>query len=230
MILTPLFVEPITMAYSDNTRPATTIPAIRMLETATVPRGLAQEQHSIEALWRMDSMSLGRLSFVGNDPLGTVAKTLRESRQAGQLNWSYVCDSYLGKTDAQPVAIGPKLVAAYDELPVRVRTVDLTKPTGQFEIDLAGTLVSPSKEFGELKPARISWKVEERVIRVELQHLAGKDQFILDANFPFLLREWKAADGTHWKMKNSFRADYRKYLRNGDRERAWKDPMLRHPD
>jgi hypothetical protein len=44
------------------------------------------------------------------------------------------------------------------------------------------------------------------------------------------LREWKGADGSSWKMKNSLRVDHSKYNKPGDRERALKDPMLRHPD
>jgi hypothetical protein len=31
-------------------------------------------------------------------------------------------------------------------------------------------------------------------------------------------------------MKNSIRAAYETYTKPGDRERALKDPMLRHPD
>jgi hypothetical protein len=45
-----------------------------------------------------------------------------------------------------------------------------------------------------------------------------------------LLREWSAADGSHLKLKNSLKMDYWNYGKNGDRERALNNPMLRHPD
>jgi hypothetical protein len=230
VILTPVFVEPNTMAYIDSGKQPGAIPGIRMIEAATIPRGLTAELRSIEAVWRMDSMSLARLSFFGNDVLGNIAKTIRENRQTNPVSWSYGCDSYLAKIDPQTVSIGTKQVVAYDELPLRVRTLDFSKTVGEFNIDLAATLASAAKDLGEFKPAKIVWKTGERNIDVEVQHAAGKDQFVLDTNFPFLLREWRAFDGTRWKMKNSIKVDYRKYLRNGDRERAWKDPMLRHPD
>jgi hypothetical protein len=230
MVLTPLFVAPNDLApVADNKTPGA-VPAIRMNNVAAVPRGVSAELRAFEALWRMDSMSLARLSFIGNDSFGNIAKTISESRQSDQITWTFSCESYLRKADPAPIKIGTKPTVAYDELPLRVRTIDFGKPTGEAEIDVAGTLGSVSKDFEGLKPAKISWKTGERAINVEVQHAAGRDAFVVDANFPFLLREWRAADGTHWKMKNSIRADYRKYLRNGDRERALKDPMLRHPD
>jgi hypothetical protein len=231
LIFTPMFVEPNTMARVEEAkRPPAAIPAIQMLEMATVPRGLAPELRSIEALWRMDSMSLARLVFAGSDSTGTFSKAVREKREGSSVSWSYVSDTYGGRTDPQPIAIGSKQIVACDELPLRVRALDFSKAAGDFEVDLAPTLASPAKEFGDIKPAKISWKRGERTIQIDVQDAGGKDALEVDANFPFLLREWRRADGTHWKMKNSIRADYRKYLKNGDRERALKDPMLRHPD
>lgn len=230
MIFTPLFVDPNTLAPAGDNKQAGAIPAIRMAHTGTIPRGLAAEPRSIEALWRMDSMSLARLSFTGSDVSGNIAKSIREKREPNGVSWSYMCDSYAGRGEPQSIPLGGKTIVAYEELPLRLRTLDFGKSSGEFEIDLAPSLVSPAKEFGELKPAKITWKVAERTIDVEVQHSLGKDSFTLDSDFPFLLRDWKAWDGTHWKMKNSIRADYRKYLKKGDRERALKDPMLRHPD
>jgi hypothetical protein len=230
LILTPLFLEPNTLLYVDDSKSPGAVPAIRMKHMTTIPRGVAVEQRSIEALWRMDFMSLARLSFTGSDPTGTVTRAIRENRQPDRVGWTYWCDSYTGKTDPQPVTLGAKQTVAYDELPLRLRTLDFSKSTGVVDIDIAPSLASPQKELADIKPGKVSWTTGERTIEVELQHAAGKDRLVLDTNFPFLLREWIAADGMHWKMKNSIRADYRKYLRNGDRERALKDPMLRHPD
>jgi len=229
-LFTPIFVEPNTMAPVGDGKQGGAVPAIRMTQTAAIPRGLTSELRYMDVLWRMDSMSLARLAFSGGDVLGNIAKTLRENRQPTGTSWSFSSDSYTGKFDAAQVTLGAKPTLCYDELPLRMRTLDFSKRNGEAEVDLAPTLASATKELGDIKPAKISWKVEDRTIRVEVQHAAGKDQFTLDSNFPFLMREWTGWDRTHWKMKNSIRADYTKYLRNGDRERAWKDPMLRHPD
>lgn len=230
MIFTPIFADPNTFAPAGDNKQPGAVPAIRMTHSITIPRGLAAEQRSIDALWRMDSMSLARLSFAGSDVLGGVAKSLREQRETAGASWSYICDSYTGRTEPQVISLGGKSVVAYEELPLRVRTLDFGTSTGEFEIELAPSLVSPTKEFGDFKSATIIWKAGQRTIDVAVQHSLGKDSFTLDSNFPFLLRDWRAWDGTHWKMKNSIRADYRKYLKRGDRERALKDPMLRHPD
>lgn len=230
IILTPLFVAPNDLTPVTDTKVAGSVPAIRMNQIAMIPRGVTAELRAFEALWRMDSMSLARLSFSGNDGSGNIAKSIIETRQPNQVTWTYSGQGYFGKAESPSLPLGPKPALSYDELPLRVRTIDFAKPTGEAEVDLAGTLGSSAKDFEGLKPAKITWKAGERIINVEVQHSGGKDELLLDANFPFLLREWHAADGTHWKMKNSIRADYRRYLRNGDRERALKDPMLRHPD
>jgi len=229
-IFTPVFVEPNTIAPMDGGKQSGSAPAIRMIQTGAIPRGLACELRYVNALWRMDSMSLARLAFSGGDIVGNIAKSLRENRQPTGATWTFSSDTYTGKVDPAQVTLGTKPTLCYDELPLRIRTLDFSKRNGEADVDLAPTLASPSKELGNIKPAKISWKVEDRAIRVEVQHANGKDQLMSDSNFPFLLREWTAWDRTHWKMKNSIRADYYNYLRNGDRERALKDPMLRHPD
>src|SRR5437764_8489937 len=64
VILTPQFVSQADLApVAEPTKQPGALPAIRMNQTATIPRGLVMEQHALEALWRMDTMSLARLSF-----------------------------------------------------------------------------------------------------------------------------------------------------------------------
>jgi hypothetical protein len=119
----------------------------------------------------------------------------------------------------------------YDELPWLVRTIDFfSKPTGGFEVQLAGTTISSKKDTFVFKPAKISYKSTQRSIEVAVEHAPGTDRFILDERFPHLLREWNAADGSKLKMKRSLKVPYWNYNKPGDRERALADPMLRHPD
>jgi hypothetical protein len=230
LTLTPGFVDPTTLAPLENAKQPDALPVIRMNETATLPRGIFAEQRAVSILWRLDFTSLARISAVGSDGRGNLAKSIYETREANKISWCYSSDTYRGTVNGQEIAspIGPAVF--YDELPLRVRTIDFSKAAGEFDAQLAPTLVGPSKEFGEFKSAKFSWKTGDRAIEVSLRHDGGMDRFVLDRDFPFLLREWSAADGSRWKLKNSLKAEYWNYGKNGDRERALRDPMLRHPD
>jgi hypothetical protein len=111
-----------------------------------------------------------------------------------------------------------------------VRTIDFSKPNGEFEIQLAPSVINSKKDNILFKSAKVSFTSMERTIDVDVQHDGGLDHFALDRDFPFLLREWNTADGSHLKLKNSLKIDYWNYNKPGDRKRALKDPMLRHPD
>ena len=140
------------------------------------------------------------------------------------------CHTFYGMADGSENVVPPASGYFYDELPLRVRTIDFSKPTAGFEIQLAPTTINSKKEAIIFKPAKISFASREKTIEVDLQHAGGKDHFVLDREFPFLLREWNAADGSHLKLKRSLKIDYWNYNKPGDRERALADPMLRHPD
>jgi len=111
-----------------------------------------------------------------------------------------------------------------------VRTLDFQKPSTPFEIQLAPTAINSKKDNFVFKPAKLSFKSTEREIDVAVEHAGGTDHFILDRNFPHLLRQWNAADGSRLKMKRSLKVAYWSYNKPGDREKALADPMLRHPD
>jgi hypothetical protein len=230
LIFTPGFVDPTLLTSLDDPKQPGALPTIRMNTVGTLPRGLLLEQRSLTALWRMDFMSLARLSFAGSDGTGNVVKEVSEHRAENSVSWTYSGNTYRGKVDHQPIVATAKTVLFYDELPLRVRTIDFSKANGEFEVQLAPSLANPEKDLGELRSAIISWKIGERSIDVTVRHSKGTDHLLLDRDFPFLLREWNAADGTRLKIKNSLKVDYWKYNKPGDRERALKDPMLRHPD
>ena len=229
LILTPGFVDPVTFAPLQTRRPTECAPIIRMKQGVTVPRGLVLEQRSLESFWFMEPLRLGQLSFVGTDGIGNISRIVRPKPAATPPAWLLNEESYQGLSQYPPILSPAGDFVFYDELPLRVRTIDFSKDKGDFDIQMAGTVEKPSATFG-FKPAKITFQRGERQIEVELKHERGSDHFVLDANFPFLLREWKMANGESWKMKNSIRADYLKYNKAGDREKALKDPMLRHPD
>jgi hypothetical protein len=229
LIFTPDLVDPNLLTRAPDPKQAGALPVIRMHQSASIPRGLLLEQRSLDALWRLDFMSLARLSLAGSDGVGSVVRSVTENRENNAFTWKYSRDSYLSKTEK---AITPPngIAVFYDELPLRVRTIDFTKANGSFEIQLARTIISSKDEELAFKPAAISYKVSDRAIDVEVKQERATDHFVLDRDFPFLLREWKASDGNQFKLKSSIKADATKYSKPGDRERALKDPMLRHPD
>lgn len=226
------FIDAKTLARVDDPKKPDALATIRLHEIFTVPRGMFVEQLSLTAHWRLDFLSLAHLSLVGTDALGNFSKRLEEKREANARSWFSFYDTYrdgAGFDIIVPATDKPAIF--YDELPLRVRTIDFSKPNGEFEIQLAPSLAGVPKNTVAFKPAKIAWKSSDRTIEVDLGQDAGAaDHFVLDREFPFLLREWKMADGSRLKMKNSLRAEYWKYNKPGDRERALKDPMLRHPD
>ena len=230
LILTPGFVNPLTVAPLQTRQPTECAPIIRMKQGVTVPRGLLVEQRSLDVFWFMEPLRLGQLSFAGTDGNGNICRIVRPKPAATPPAWMLNEESYQGLSQYAPVLSPSGAFIFYDELPLRVRTIDFSKDKGEFDIHMATTVMEKPPATYEFKPAKIKFLRGERQIEVELKHEKGSDRFVLDANFPFLLREWKMANGDSWKMKNSLRADYTKYNKTGDRERALKDPMLRHPD
>ncbi len=216
-------VDPTTLVRVDDPKRADAAGAIRMSLIWTLPLGLVVEQASQVALWRTDG-SLARLSLVGTDSNGNFLRKIEERNHS----LTFTSESYRAVAAPSPVAApsGNSLFA--DELPWRVRTIDFRKPPGEFEVQLASPLAGTTGV--EFKPARISWRPSERRLEVTVRHAAGTDLFSLDQRFPYLVREWHLADGSILKLKRDFKVDYWNYKQNGDRERAFKNPMLGHPD
>jgi hypothetical protein len=111
-----------------------------------------------------------------------------------------------------------------------VRTIDFAKPAGDFEIQLAPTIIDSKKDDLDWKPAQVHFESTERAIYVTVKSEGGTDRFVLDRDFPHLLRKWDAADGSHFQLKRSLKVDYWNYHGLGDRKRALLNPMLQHPD
>ena len=218
-------IDPKTFVRVDDPTRADAITAVRMNQIWSAPIGMFVEQGSITVYWRIDSAALARLTFVGTDSFGNAIKKIEST---GAIS-NYMSDTYRDGTTTSPIS-PPLNSFFYDELPMRVRTIDWSKPPADFEIQLAPTLARFGSDHVEFKPARISWKPIEKTIEVSAQHSGGIDRFVLDRDFPFLLREWQMADGSKLRLKRGLKADYWNYSKEGDRERAFKDPMLQHPD
>jgi hypothetical protein len=203
------------------------IAVLKLNQILHVPTGLYVYEQMHSNFWRVDNAQLLKFSLTSNDSCGNTFKQAR--REGDRLAYEY--HTYWdGMADGKESVTVPANGYFYDELPWLVRTIDFAKATGEFEVQLAGTTINSKKDAFVFKPAKISFKSTERTIDVAVEHAGGTDRFILDRNFPYLLREWNAADGSHLKMKRSLKVAYWNYNKPGDRERALADPMLRHPD
>jgi hypothetical protein len=200
---------------------------IRMNQILYVPVGIGVQEQSLSWFWSRDG-KIAQFSFVGADTIGNIYKT--GARTADGNKFLYECRSYRDGTTSQTIDWPPGDAIFYDELPLRIRTIDFSKRAGEFETQLGPTVVGSNNDQIVFKPATLKFRIDERSIGVDVRHDLGTDHLVLDRDFPFLLRDWQMADGSRLKMKNSLKVDYWNYSKNGDRERALKNRMLRHPD
>jgi len=219
--------DPKQFVKSDDAKRPETIAVLKLNQVLHVATGLSILQQMHTSFWRVDDARLWKFSLTSNDSVGN---TYKEARRAGE-QFTYEFHTYWDSMaeGKENIALPPNGIF-YDELPLRVRMIDFSKPSGQFEIPLAPTTISSRKDNIVFKTAKVSFTSTARTIDVSVQSDAGNDRFILDRDFPFLLREWTTADGSHFKLKRSLKVAYGNYTKVGDRERALADPMLRHPD
>jgi len=218
--------DPKQLVKPDNPNQPDAIQVLKLNQILHVPTGLYVYQQMHSNFWRVDNAQLLKFSLTSNDSCGN---TFKEARREGD---KLACEYHTywdGMAGGKENVTLPANGYFYDELPWLVRTIDFSKPAG-FEVQLTGTTINSKKDSFSFKPAKISFKSTEREIDVAVEHGGGTDHFILDRDFPNLLREWKAADGSRLKMKRSLKVPYWNYNKPGDRERALADPMLRHPD
>jgi hypothetical protein len=214
-----------TFARIENPKPGDGISGVRMHQIWSAPIGMFVEQGSLTAEWSADATLL-KLNFVGTDSVGNVAKRLQKKENTSEL----LFDTYRDGAGNVPIS-PPSNAVWFDELPLRVRTIDFRKPPGEFEIAVAPSIIRLARsESISFTPGKASWKPADKTIEVIVRYANGTDRFLLDREFPFLLREWSAADGSKLKLKRGLKADYWHYNKNGDRERALSNPMLQHPD
>ena len=211
----------------DNPNQAGAVPVLKLNQILHVPTGLYVYQQMHSNFWRIDNAQLLKFSLTSNDSCGNTFKEGRRESAGFAYEYRTYWDGMAG--GKENVAL-PANGYFYDELPFLVRTLDFQKPSAPFEVQLAGTTINSKKDNFVFKPAKVSLKSTDREIDVAVEHAGGTDHFILDRDFPNLLRQWNAAAGSRLKMKRSLKVAYWNYNKPGDREKALADPMLRHPD
>jgi hypothetical protein len=215
------------MVKPDNWQRPGVIQVLKMNQVLHIPTGLYVYQQMHSNFWRADNARLAKFSLTSNDSCGN---TYKEGRRGGE-TFAYQWHTYWdGMAEGQERITLPPNGFFYDELPLRVRTIDFSKASGDFEIQLAPSIINSKKEDLVWKSARVHYESSERAIYVTVQHDAGSDRFMLDREFPYLLRRWDAADGSRLQLKRSLKVDYWNYHGLGDRKRALLNRMLEHPD
>ena len=203
------------------------IAVLKLNQILHVPTGLYVHQQMHSTFWRVDSAALVKFSLTSSDSCGNTFKVAH--RNGDQLTCEY--HTYWdGMAEGKDNITLPANSYFYDELPWLVRTIDFSKTTGEFDIQMAGSIINSKRDTIVFKPAKMSFKPTEKMINVAVGHAGGIDHFILDRDAPFLLREWTMADGSHLKLRRNLKVDYWNYNKPGDRERALANPMLRQPD
>ncbi|MEO5719833.1 MAG: hypothetical protein ABIR29_14845 [Chthoniobacterales bacterium] len=215
------FVKP-----DDWQRPGT-IQVLKMNQILQIPTGLYVYGQMHSNFWRSDNGRLAKFSLTSNDSCGNTYKEARRGGEIFRYQWHTYWD---GMAEGHENVRLPPNGIFYDELPLRVRTIDFSKPSGDFAIQLAPSIINSKKDKLVWKPAQVHFESTDRAIFVTVTHDAGSDRFILDRDFPYLLRTWQSVDGSKLQLKRSLKVDYWNYHGLGDRKRALLNRKLEHPD
>lgn len=199
-------------------------PVIKLNQVLRIPTGVYVYQQMHSAFWRADSGRLVKASLTSHDACGNSYKELRALAglaAIGKRGWTYEWRTYWeGMSAGTETVRGGKDAIFYDELPVRVRTIDFTKAqAGGFSVLLTASIIRSKKDEVKFAPAQVNWARKSEAIVVEVAHAGGRDVFTLEAKRPHLLREWQQADGGRLKVRRSLKIDYWNMNKNGDAER-----------
>ncbi len=203
------------------------IQVLKMNQILQIPTGLYVYGQMHSNFWRSDNGRLAKFSLTSNDSCGNTYKEARRSAEIFTYQWRTYWDGMAA--GSEKVTLPPNGFF-YDELPLRVRTIDFSQPTGDFAIQLGPGTINSKKDKLVWKPAQVHYESTERAIYVTVQHEGGIDRFMLDRDFPYLLRKWDSADGSKMELKRSLKVDYWNYHGLGDRQRALLNPQAQHPD
>jgi hypothetical protein len=206
-----------------NTRGGT-YPVIKLNQVLHIPTGVYVYQQMHSAFWRCDTGELVKATLTSNDSCGN---TYKEFRALGGLRglmnpgWRYEWRTYWEGMSAGDETVGAlKGAVFYDELPLRVRTIDFSNGAGAFATAIAPTIIGSKRDQIDFASAAVEWTVQSDAIAVRV-NIGGKlSDFLLDAKSPHLLREWKKPDGGSLKLRRSLKIDYWNYNQPGDMERA----------
>src|SRR2546421_2516417 len=165
--------DPKQLVKPDNPSQPDAVRVLKLNQILHVPTGLYVYQQMHSNFWRVDNAQLLKFSLTSNDSCGN---TFKEARRNGD-QFSYEYHTYWdGMADGKENVAVPANGYFYDELPWLVRTLDFSKPTSGFEVQLARSTINSKKDTFAFKPAKISFTATEKFIDVAVRNTAGADQ------------------------------------------------------
>jgi hypothetical protein len=205
-----------------------TYPVLKLNQILHVPTGLYVYQQMHSAFWRVDSGALIKATLTSNDSCGNTYKEFRALTGAAALfsgGWRYEWRTYWeGASAGEENVAAPKDAVFYDELPMRVRTIDFAKPGVPFAIHLAPSVVRSKKDDVKFVAASVSWSRTGADLVVKVTAGALTDEFLLDGEPPYRLREWRKSDGGKLTLRRSLKIDYWNYNQPDGKARALAQP------
>jgi hypothetical protein len=215
--------SPKAMVKTDDWEQPGAYPVLKMNQILRIPTGIYVYQQMHSNFWKVATGSLIKFSLTSSDSCGNTFKIGERTADS----WTYRYFTYWeGMAEGRAEFTPPSIGCFYDELPMRVRTIDFSKERGEFGIQLAPTLINSKADEIAFRPAQVKFAVSGSAILVTVTHADGIDEFELARPFPHLLRRWKMADGGELRLSKSLMIDYWNYNKPGDKERALSDPAL----
>ena len=214
---------------------ASTYPVLKLNQILHVPTGIYVYQQMHSAFWRVSDGVLIKATLTSNDGCGNTYKELRALtgwRAWTGAGWEYEWRTYWeGMSSGTTTVRAPKMAFFYDELPMRVRTLDFSRRNGELACSVAPSMINSKKDSVAFADARIRWSGDapgEFVsVTVERAGVPKPDTFILEHKPPHRLREWRKSDGGSLRLRQTLKIDYWNYNKPGDRERALQQLDLR---
>lgn len=221
---------------SDPKQPGT-YPVIKLNQVLYIPTGIYAEQQMHSAFWKPDTGQLIKATLSSSDSIGNTYKELRALtgwRAWLRGGWSLHWYTYLsGQSEGKETIHADKDATFYDELPMRVRTIDFSPGAGTFAIPLAPSIIGAKADKITFTPATVEWRQKSSeptqpgevpvlgtiTVTVKLRGSLTEDVFLLDAHPPHHLREWRKGDGGILRLQHSFKIDYKAMNKLGDQAR-----------
>lgn len=212
-------------------------PVLKLNQVLYIPTGIYAEQQMHSAYWKPDTGQLIKATLSGSDSIGNTYKELRLLsgwRSWLRGGWSLHWHTYLqGQSEGTETIHADKDATFYDELPMRVRTIDFTPGAGAFAIPLGPSILSAKAGKITFTPATVEWRQKSResaqpggapmlgtiTVTVKPRGSLAEDVFLLDAQPPHHLREWRKSDGGILLLQRSFKIDYKAMNKLGDQAR-----------
>ncbi|MHA3773286.1 hypothetical protein ACXR0O_17270 [Verrucomicrobiota bacterium sgz303538] len=222
---------------ADDAKQPGTYPVLKFNQILYIPTGIYTYQQMHSGYWKTESGQLIKASLTSSDSIGNTYKEFRPI--AGWRSWLRGGWNYHWHTYWQHMSEGTEAIRAekdatfYDELPMRVRSIDFTAGKGAFAVPLAPSIINSKKDKISFDPVTVEWKqrsyepeqaggkpvLGQITVTVKPRTGQEEDVFLLDPQPPHLLREWRKRDGGILKLKRSLKTDYWNHNKLGDQEK-----------